>query len=156
MCVACGGHKGAMGISVMKDALPDVEAEMRRALLPQKRDVDDVIVFDVQLTQDEIPHAFSTMRQFAPFGEGNRKPVVLIRNFQAVAKFGEYFRILGADGKTLKVNGEKFDLIGFGLADKYKALGCPGTLDVVGTIGSNTYKGNTTIQIEMIDFASRG
>lgn len=155
MCVQCGGHQGAMGLTIQAERLQEIQNVMRQVLSTQGEPQDeDVILVDLVLSEDQVVQAYNDMKEFAPFGEGNRKPVILVHGFQAVCNdFHEYYRIMGSDGKTLKVNGQSFDCIGFSLAEKYAALGYPPKINIVGTLGSNTYRGKTTIQFEMMDLS---
>lgn len=155
MCIQCGGHQGAMGLTIAADRFQEIQDEMRKALVTQSREnVEDNILVDLVLRENEVVQVYREMKQFAPYGEGNRKPVILVHGFQAVFNdYKEYFRIMGSDGKTVKICGRDFDCIGFSLAEKYAALGYPPKINIVGTLGSNTFRGKTTIQFEMLDLA---
>lgn len=156
LCVQCGGHQGAMGLTIAADRLQEIQNEMRRVLaLQNKNTSEDTIMVDLILQESQIPQTYQEMRRFAPFGEGNRKPVILIHGFQATLNaHNEYYRIMGADGKTLKICGQFFDCIGFSLAEKYAALGYPPKVNIVGTLGTNTFRGKTTIQFELMDLSA--
>lgn len=156
VCVACGGHTGAMGITVRRDMYPEMDRIMREVLARTPAGDQDLVLVDVCLDPAQIPQAFREMQSFAPFGEGVKKPVILIRNFTATPKYGSHFKIMGADNSVLKVFGKDFDLLGFKLASKYTQASFPGIMDAVGVLGENSFNGRTSIQFEMIDFSPRG
>ena len=58
---------------------------------------------------------------------------------------------MGACKEHIKLFGNKFSAVGFGLAAKFDpAIGK--TVTCVGTLSENRFRGNTELQIEMQDF----
>ena len=51
----------------------------------------------------------------------------------------------------VKLYGKDCSAVYFDGADKFKSLGCPKKVDIVGTVSVNRFKGREEIQIEVLD-----
>lgn len=51
------------------------------------------------------------------------------------------YRFMGRRNEHLKLFGQVADAVGFGLSEEYAALGSPAAVDLLGTIGENTFNG---------------
>lgn len=155
LTVKCGGHAGAAGISVERKNFEKMAAAMKdayREVYGGAGCAEDVIQYDMELVPEMVNGAFHEMSRFAPFGQGVEKPVILIRGFQCVNKFGAHFRCMGAEKNHLKLNGTFCDAVGFGMVEKYLGMGSPATVDILCTLNENRYNGVSTIQLSLIDF----
>lgn len=150
LCVRCGGHAGAAGLTVRESDLPAISQAMQAAFTPAKADVAQY--YDLEVSEADIPRVFQELESFAPYGNGCPAPVVLVRGYHAVERFGSHFRVIGKTRDSIRVNGTQSDIFGYQMGPQYAGLGFPYTFDVIGTIGSNTYNGRTTIQIRPVDF----
>lgn len=143
-----GGHAGAAGISLMQS---DVEKfqEKVRAYFQEHRTSSggEYVLYDVELTPDEVPAALETIKKYQPLGQGVPAPVCRINQFAVDAPF-----YMGADKSHVKFPGPSFAAVAFGMAGQYVQQGEPKTIDMVGTIGENTFQGRTTTQILLQDF----
>lgn len=143
-----GGHAGAAGLSLPKARLE--EFRERAAKLAQDANVTgEYIQYDVELSPLDVSDAMRTIKQFQPLGQGVPNPVCKICKFNATGTF-----TMGKTKSDIKFNSDYFSAVAFGLAAKYEEIGKPTTMDLVGTLGENTYMGRTTIQLMTSDFAA--
>jgi single-stranded-DNA-specific exonuclease len=86
-----GGHKGAGGFSVSLELLPNLEANLSKAL-ESLASQEDSQAENLQIELKDIGESlWLTVSQFAPFGFGNQKPVFKIVNapVRGVKQFGK-------------------------------------------------------------------
>lgn len=145
-----GGHKGAAGLSIRKDAFDQFQEGMQ-SIMSEAQPVKDQIDYDLELKAGQVKQAAVELARFAPFGEGNPPLVFKIEGFQCVPIGSGYFVELG-NGKTIKFNGAGCEAVGFGLAKQYHDLDDPTEMDLVGKIGYHYYNGIQSVQIEILDF----
>ncbi len=110
--------------------------------------------YDVEIELPDItPKFFRIVKQFAPFGPQNMKPVFRINNLQDTG----YARTVGKDNEHLKCklccgeNPKKFDAIGFGLGEKLNLLEGKNKVDVLFTIDENEWNGIKSLQFMLKD-----
>jgi single-stranded-DNA-specific exonuclease len=153
--VQFGGHKYAAGLTMLETHYEQFKQRFEEvvqktitaeALTPE-------IVVDSKINLSEIsPKLLRILKQFAPFGPGNRAPV-----FMASRLFDTGFaRRVGADGKHLKLqitqDGKKaFGAIGFNLGEKLERISGKKSFDAVFTIEENHWNGKTSIQLKIKD-----
>lgn len=150
-----GGHKYAAGLtmrpeqfSMFKKAFEEeVKKTISKSLLvPQ-------IEIDTELDLVDIdPKFYRILKQFAPFGPQNMRPVFLTKN---VFDSG-YAKSIGSEGKHLKMTlyqeGARniIKAIGFGLGS-YAPLIKHKSFDVVYTIEENYWQGKSHLQLNVKD-----
>lgn len=66
--------------------------------------------------------------------------------------FGRY---MGPDGRHMKLFGENSNALGFNMSSKYKEMGEPQIISIVGTLSNNYFMGEITPQIEIIEFKAK-
>lgn len=140
-----GGHAGAAGMSIKPDNLPAFAEAFKKAcgtIPPIQESLYDLDLKDIEGTLDEL-------KKYAPFGEGNPRPC-----FRVPFNISEVQRI-GKDKSHLKVRGQKLDLIGFNLWDKYSKEGMPKKIEAIGYLGENWFNGEARPTLELVDFCSR-
>ncbi|MDP4236155.1 MAG: single-stranded-DNA-specific exonuclease RecJ [Bacteroidota bacterium] len=183
--VTFGGHKYAAGVSM----LPDRVAEFREAInLVANEMVSDTmlqreLIIDASIDLNELtPKYFAVIRQLAPFGPDNMRPLFYAKDVQVVGTP----RIVGKGIPHLKANlrsrkkidyeifkanrtdtnpntipfnlgGNPIDAIGFGLGTRIDELkGDRGKLrediEMVFALDENEYNGRTTPQLVIKDF----
>ncbi|HOJ03374.1 MAG TPA: single-stranded-DNA-specific exonuclease RecJ [Bacteroidota bacterium] len=148
-----GGHKYAAGLALEIENVP----EFRRcfnAVAAEMLDEDMLtheIVADAMITLADItPRFFRILKQFAPFGPGNMRPIFFAHNVEV---FGTP-RIVGRDHLKLKVRQDTivFDCIGFSLGSKLEHVKHSGSLvDILFTIEENSWNGNVFPQLKLRD-----
>ena len=153
-----GGHPRAAGFTLASADLPRFEAGLlaiaERALagLDLRAELD----IAAELEPDEIGWPLQAeLEDLAPFGEGNRRPVLLWRD----APIG-HARTVGSDGSHLKLVLDggpglgSIDAIAFGRGADLEGLGP--RIDLAFTLDVNTWRGERRLQLMVEDLASSG
>lgn len=147
----CGGHTGAAGVTIRMEHLTAF-ADTLQGMGFATEEGEQPLKYDLDIDPDAVSRTLAEQKKYAPFGEGNPKPVFRFRCVRAIRDGESHYRFIGANASSVKFRCEGgFDVIGFGLAEKYRALKAPVSFDVLGTIGENYFNGQTTTQIEAID-----
>ena len=162
--VRFGGHKYAAGLSLKKENLAsfkiDFENEVGKYI--QEEELIPEITIDSELSLSnlfegvkakETPKVYRILKQMEPFGVGNPKPVFLFKNLHVLNNpkvVGEkHLKFIFCDSQKLnKIDGIWFNSISF-----FKTLKDQETMDVVGTIDENFFRGNKTMQIIIKDIS---
>lgn len=158
-----GGHKGAVGLSVKRNNLDAFRKAICEAYAEQGGPVaTNQVFYDISIAAWDIDNYAAEQKRFEPFGAGAPKPVFLIRGVALVppistSSFGKqsskpHFAFIGSEKQHLKLRGLNTELIGFGMAQKYRDMGYPKCIDALGKIGETRWKKGATTQIELIDF----
>ena len=182
--VTFGGHKYAAGVSM----LPERVSEFRESInLVAKEMVSDAmlereLLIDAAIDLSELtPKYFAVIRQLAPFGPDNMRPLFYSKDIQVVGTP----RIVGKGIPHLKANvrtrhhidfedfkakrsdtnpntipfnlgGNPIDAIGFGLGKRIEELGTGKKLrddvEMVFALDENEFNGRTTPQLVLKDF----
>ncbi len=155
-----GGHKYAAGLTMDVNRLDEfreafntvVKASMTEEMKTPELRID----VEVEL-KDLTPRFIRLLKEFAPFGPSNMRPLFLARNMEVHGQP----RIAGKNHLRFKVkqNGSLFDAIGFGLGDLLPRVS-PGrkNLEVVFSIdesdwnaAGNGSRGDTVPQLKVRD-----
>lgn len=148
-----GGHKYAAGLSVREENIDPLRAALNKFALNQ---IDDEMLIpqihvdsEVQL-QELTSTFFHIIKQFAPFGPGNARPIFLARNAEVVG----YPKIVGKDHLKFRVrSGTGFtEAIAFGMGSRLAELNGGSRYDFVFNIEENEYRGTVTQQLRIVDF----
>lgn len=146
--LAYGGHTGAAGLSLAKESVKEFRQAAREYCKNLgMQEGGEYIQYDVVLRPDEVPEAMATMKRYKPFGQGVPKPVCMIQDFQVRDVFE-----MGTDKTHVKLIGDKFSAVAFGMAQKYRNMCSPEHVDIVGTLGENVFRDEVTIQVLTQDF----
>jgi single-stranded-DNA-specific exonuclease len=154
--LALGGHAQAAGFSLADAMVEDfrrilVASPLNLPVPATTQEPVDVII-DQQLLNFETLHLFDA---FSPFGEGNPRPSFLVKgltltNWRIVGKSGEHVKF------TWEVNGEELGGIGFGVASLVADMAQGETVDVIGSLETNEWKGRRSLQLAVRDIALSG
>src|SRR5690606_1913738 len=149
-----GGHKYAAGLTMDASNLNAFRERFEMVVSESitKEMLIPVIEIDVPILFDRItPKFLNVLKQMAPFGPENQKPVfeasrVYVVN--ALTSFKErHIRFLaGQEG-----NENVFQAVGFDLAEHYERLASGDTFNMVFNIEENVLNGNTSIQLRIKD-----
>jgi single-stranded-DNA-specific exonuclease len=157
-----GGHMYAAGVTLKAEnvgAFRQVfEKVVSQTILPEQMipqvDIDlnislDEIIFD---KQDELPKVYRIMKQMAPFGPENMRPVFSCKGITA----GPYTKAVGEDGKHLRLHLENpadptkpFYGIGFGLGEFAEQLKSGAAFDFVFSMEENEFQGIVSLQFSI-------
>jgi single-stranded-DNA-specific exonuclease len=152
-----GGHRAAAGVTVARDRIPEL-AERFNGIAAQELSSEDLaghVRVDLDLPIDEAREALETLlRYFEPFGVGNPSPLFLSRGVRSVLPP----RVIGRDGVKLgfDAGGRTLQAVGWGMAERMDELTGTEVLDVVYRLERDEYRGTSTIQARLVDFAPAG
>lgn len=149
-----GGHPMAAGCTVANEKLQQFEERMLALATEQLSSVDlrPTIAIDADIPLSSLNgEAFRMMQRLAPFGSANPYPTFVTRDVAVVQR-----RTVGANGRHLKFKfkdgGTVWDGIGFRLgrlADEVTQR-----LDIVYNVEIDQWRGNETLQLNVLDFAA--
>ncbi len=155
-----GGHKYAAGMSLKVD---DVNAfRLKFDEVVSKSITEEMLTpklnIDLQIGLDRISPKFMAMlKQFAPFGPGNRSPVFVSRNLVA-----DDIRLMGADNSHLRfkpkqegVRHNPIQAVAFRMGELYDQLLSGKPFDLVYSLEENHWKGRVTLQLNVKDLKFR-
>lgn len=151
--VRFGGHAAAAGLSVRESDYDEMCATMYEAMKGyDANELSDDLEYDLEVTASDIPGINFELQKYAPYGEGNPAPVFRINDIVLSPRFGSRYRLMGADESHLKLFGNGFSAIGFGMAKQYLDSSCPAKLSIIGTVSENVFQYASEVQVEMSDF----
>lgn len=156
-----GGHAFAAGLALQPenvDVLRErLQSAVGKAITPEE--LQPEIELDAALDLDDItPRFVSVLKQFAPHGPDNLRPLYCGRDLRVVGQPAT----VGADNSHLKLRlasskdgGRAFSAIGFGLGDRHDVAlasirrGRP--LEAAFSVEENTWRGRTSLQLRLKD-----
>jgi len=154
LLVQYGGHKYAAGLTMLPENLPAfrhrfeavVTERLTAEMLQPTLDVDLIIPFDAV-----TPGFIRLLKQFAPFGPENQRPVfesrnVFIQNALATMK-DRHVRFLAGQHANQNV----FQAIGFDMPECFAPLREGKPFRMAYTIEENTFQGETSVQLRIKD-----
>lgn len=151
--VRYGGHAGAAGMSVKAEDLETLKTVLNEKLKDVDFGVDkDHLYYDLEIPISEVDHYLNELDTFAPYGEGNPQIVFKVDGFICSPVAGKFTKPMGKYQEHVKFYGKKVSAIGFDLNKRYFDEGEPKSMDFVGMLGRNFYKGVFYDQIEALDF----
>ncbi|MGN0132542.1 MAG: single-stranded-DNA-specific exonuclease RecJ [Lachnospiraceae bacterium] len=147
-----GGHKLAAGLSLPAGSAETFRRRINEVCTLTEDDFVERVMIDVPMPIDYVSkELLSQMKLLEPYGNGNRKPL-----FAQKGVLFEQGRILGKNGNVVKGRvkspaGASFEAIYFGDGADFlnRIQKCRGNVDIAYTPEENTYRGATTIQIEI-------
>jgi single-stranded-DNA-specific exonuclease len=151
-----GGHKYAAGLTMKIENIPAfVEAfEEIVASTIKEESLHQEIEIESEISLNEFNSKFyRILKQFAPFGPENMKPVFLARNVQLASEV----KIIGKNNanhlkfSVVQNSSYLFDCIAFGLGQYKTLLESSEYFDICFTIEENTWREKTTIQLNIKD-----
>lgn len=162
-----GGHKMAAGVSLELNNLSKLEEFLNENSLLTKKELQREITIDVAFPSDKVNEDFiEELSILEPFGKGNSKPVFADKNLELLN-----YQILGQNKNVIKLNiaksGKVIECIGFGdvmsieqyLHNRFGAENLngyninrkPNYIDLVYFPKINEFRGNITVQLQIID-----
>lgn len=148
-----GGHQQAAGLSMHKGNLEvfKMRFEEKVASLIKETQRTPQIEVDLKIKLSQITSKFfRILKQFAPFGPENMRPIFVTENLIA-----QYPRILREKHLSFQVKQEgsplTFRVIAFGMADFYEALLQAKSVNICYSIEENLYQGKNYLQLRVRD-----
>lgn len=149
-----GGHKYAAGLTMHKGNLEAFQQRFEEAVSTRitSEMLTPSVEIDIPISFDMITTKFiNVLKQMAPFGPENQKPVFETRNvyvMNALSNFKDrHLKFLAAQEGCENV----FQAVGFDLAEHYEKLATGDVCRIAYTIEENQYNGNTSIQLRIKD-----
>jgi single-stranded-DNA-specific exonuclease len=137
-----GGHKYAAGLAVELDRVDEFREAFNlvvNELMPEEIRTPEIRI-DAEITLAGLNARFlRILKEFAPFGPGNMRPVFLARHVEAVGMP----KLVGNNHLRLKVRQERqiFDAIGFGLGELLESVKSNArNLDVVFSVDEHEWQ----------------
>jgi len=160
MLVTCGGHAAAAGLRVEDGRIDEFRAafvaEVAARMPPELRRAQ--LSLDGETTLAGLTlHAVEQIEQLAPFGQGNRRPVLCASG----VTLAEPPRTIGGGGRHLSMrlvqHGATVRGVAFGGAEWLPHLPAPGEpFHVAFKPKINEYRGRRTAEMEVIDWRPAG
>ena len=150
-----GGHKYAAGLTIKKEKYLKFKSKFEESVskIFKSKNSEPEIVIESEIDLDFItPKFYRILKQFEPFGPGNRTPLFLTRGLKVKDK---EFK-LGKEKEHIKLNFtqdnmETFPAIGFWLSEKFDGIKDSSSFSAVYSIDENTWNGTTTMQLKIKD-----
>jgi single-stranded-DNA-specific exonuclease len=149
LLVDVGGHPMAAGFTVETKNLTELQIRLER--LAERKLTDKLLTREVRIDM-ELPLSAVTgelwrkIRDFEPFGFGSPEPVFVTRGVTVSDT-----RLVGAQGKHLKLRVSSFDAIAFGMGNLYPKLKSGTVIDIAYTIDMNIWNGRKSLQLKLRD-----
>lgn len=152
-----GGHRYAAGMTLEIDKIESFKAAFEKVVRESISDEQLIpeIIIDLRLSFSDLNFKlYRIIQQMAPFGPGNREPILFSEN----VKDAGYSRKVGKDGAHLKLhmkqdNGIALDGIAFNLGDLYDEIKSGRMFNIVYYLQENTWNGNTSLQLMVKDIS---
>ena len=150
-----GGHKYAAGLTIKKENLEGFKKRFEN-IVSQTIDnnvFEQELLIESKINLSEItPKFFRILKQFEPFGPGNKSPVFLSENLQIKGKPLE----LGKEKEHIKLNltqdnKNSYSSIGFWFSNKFNNLENKENFSAVFNIDENNWKNHSSIQLKLKD-----
>ena len=151
-----GGHKYAAGIKIKKSQYKDFKDKFEEVVSStiDKGMTSKKVAIEGEIELEEItPKFYRILKQFAPFGPGNKTPIFSAKNLRDTG----YAKVVGQDNTHLKFNltqqnsSKIYNAIGFSLAGKYPTILNKKIFNAVFTVDENYWNGKKNIQLKVID-----
>lgn len=152
--VSFGGHAMAAGVTIKPDRIEQFTADFEAYARDHLNDQDVVAKLNVDA---EVPLSQFTLdmvkqlQRLEPFGQGNPRPLFVTRGVRLISSP----RCVGAKGDHLQLSitdrSHSLRCIGFGMGKLEKKLLEADCFDVAYEAQINTYNGNTTVQLVLVD-----
>lgn len=149
-----GGHKYAAGLTMDKKNLAAfqqrfeevVTAQITSEMLTPSIEIDTTISFDAI-----TPRFINVLKQMAPFGPENQKPVFEAQHVYASNSLSNFKDRHVKFTASQEGNGSAFQVVGFDLGEHYEQLAMQTPFRMAFTIEENFYNGYTSIQLRAKD-----
>lgn len=149
LLVDVGGHPMAAGFTIETKKLPELQTRLEK--MAENKLTDALLTRELRIDM-ELPlsavtgELWKTFRDFEPFGFGSPEPV-----FSTPGVEIKDARLVGADGKHLKLRVSSFDAIAFGMGNLYPKFKRGTVIDIAYTVDMNVWNGNKKLQLKIKD-----
>ncbi len=148
-----GGHPGAAGFAISNENLEKFKEKIMKIANQRinQKDIIPIVDIDLEVEPTDLSfEAYDELQKFAPFGDGNIRPLFVMRNLQLLDS-----KMVGNNGNHLKCrlsqDSKDFSAIGFGLSDFYDKIKQGDKVDVVFELIANEWNGTKELQLKIVD-----
>ncbi len=149
-----GGHKYAAGLTLDKSNLVAFQERFEQIVSSSLTEemLTPIIEIDLSIQFDALSSKFySVLKQMAPFGPENPKPVFEAKNVSVINSLSNFkdkhIRFIAGQAG----NETMFNAVGFDLIEHYDHLTKADFFSMVFTLEENTFNGNTSLQLRIKD-----
>ncbi|MBT5596972.1 MAG: single-stranded-DNA-specific exonuclease RecJ, partial [Flavobacteriaceae bacterium] len=150
-----GGHKYAAGLTIKKENYLKFKNKFEQAVskIFESKSSEPEVVIESEIELDFItPKFYRILKQFEPFGPGNRIPMFLTKGLKIKNK---EFK-LGKEKEHIKLNltqnnNKTFPAIGFWLSEKFDKIKDSTNFSAIYSVDENTWNGSTIMQLKIKD-----
>lgn len=150
LLVRFGGHSAAAGFTLEEKNLEKFKSELTSFANEKIKDeeLEQVINIDASINLKDINmDLYEWIERFSPFGFANKKPVFLFEHVLVQEKY-----TMGKEKQHVKfILPYMIEAIAFSKASEYENISKGDSINIVGSIDLNVWKGRTTFQIKIID-----
>jgi single-stranded-DNA-specific exonuclease len=147
--VDVGGHPMAAGFTVETKKIPALEKVLHEKLgkMLNQKDLIRNLKIDCELPLSIVDlNLFETLQKLSPFGMGNPEPTFVSKNVII-----EDVRMIGMDGKHLKMRLNSLDAIAFGMGEFFSKIRIGDKINIVYTLNENNWNGEKRLQLKIRD-----
>lgn len=145
--VTYGGHASAAGLSLEKKKFDKFHQALIRTMRGNVLQHDIEEYYDLLVPHEGIEALMKEIDQYAPYGEENPSPVIMIENLKLKPVDSDYYQTISA-GKGIKLIAAELEAISFNGAETYKTLNNPKQVTLAGTLSRIFFNGKNKIQME--------
>ncbi len=147
-----GGHTMAAGLSLLPENIDEFRRKLGRAVVEQTGGALPIPTLTLagEVHLKDLSQSFvADLERLSPFGNGNPAPILLIRdlhiqNSVTLGRTGEHRQVLVEDG-----SGNTAHVLWWGGADEPQP---EGRFDLACTVRAENFRGQTTVQLEWVDW----
>ncbi len=156
--VTFGGHAAAAGLKLRPDAIKPFRSAINEFASDvfRTRDLTPEVTIDARVEHDEIGWPFfHDVQRLQPFGQDNPAPLFLLEGVTS----RQPPRIVGTNHLKLSLNvgTQKFSAIGFNLGHLLSVCeSMTSPFDIIFRPTQNTWRGSTTLELQLHDARPRG
>ncbi|MBN1419110.1 MAG: single-stranded-DNA-specific exonuclease RecJ [Planctomycetes bacterium] len=150
--IGFGGHAQAAGIAIDASRVDAFREAFDRAIPPAGEETGEALEIDAEIGLDALcARLIADVDRLAPFGEGNPAPVFFARDLEVVGTPRSMGRASDHLSFYVRQNGVGIRVVAFGRADLSLPLARAGRCDVVFRPALNTFHGERTIEMRLVD-----
>jgi single-stranded-DNA-specific exonuclease len=152
LLISFGGHAHAAGMQIQFDKIAAFSEKFEEMVRENYRPemVNPIIEICTELDFEGItPKFWRILRQFAPFGPGNKNPIFSTKNVEDTGASRDLGR--GHLKLSLRQNGHRFGGVGFDLGAKLELVKSLQPLQITYNIREETWRGEQFLQLQVKD-----
>ena len=151
--IGYGGHAGAAGLSLHEKDLNAFAACAGASLAGYDFEKDkNVRWYDLSVRAADVPDLLPEVLRYAPYGEGNPKPVFAVTGYELAPSGGQFIRLFGQKAEHIRLFGRCLPATGFYLAKQYQQMQKPKKMELLGSLKEECFRKKKFAEIQFTDF----